>query len=72
VKTIADVLKEDKNVISETVQAFAQEFNARNGGLQLREVAGGFARTAAARADARACQHRAAVCRNRLQFKAMP
>ncbi|HEU5131955.1 MAG TPA: SMC-Scp complex subunit ScpB, partial [Pyrinomonadaceae bacterium] len=41
VKTIADVLKEDKNVITETVQALAQEFNARNGGLQLREVAGG-------------------------------
>ena len=42
VKTIADVLKEDKNVISETVQTLAQEFNARNGGLQLREVAGGW------------------------------
>ena len=42
VKTIADVLKEDKQVISEAVQALAQEFNARNGGLQLREVAGGW------------------------------
>ena len=42
VKTMADVLKEDKNVIAETVQALAQEFNARNGGLQLREVAGGW------------------------------
>jgi segregation and condensation protein B len=42
VKTIADVLKEDKNVIGETVQTLAQEFNARNGGLQLREVAGGW------------------------------
>src|ERR1044071_1079796 len=42
VKTIADVLKEDKNVISETVQTLAQEFNARSGGLQLREVAGGW------------------------------
>src|SRR5215203_3540936 len=41
-KTIADVLKEDKDVISEAVQALAQEFNARNGGLQLREVAGGW------------------------------
>jgi len=42
VKTIADVLKEDKQVIGEAVAALAQEFNARNGGLQLREVAGGW------------------------------
>src|SRR5678815_640354 len=35
VKTIADVLKEDKNVISEAVAALAQEFNARNGGLPV-------------------------------------
>lgn len=42
VKTIADVLKEDKQVISETVAALAEEFNGRNGGLQLREVAGGW------------------------------
>ncbi|HEX6649691.1 MAG TPA: SMC-Scp complex subunit ScpB, partial [Pyrinomonadaceae bacterium] len=42
VKAIADVLKEDKEVINETVTALAQEFNARNGGLQLREVAGGW------------------------------
>ncbi|HEX5602183.1 MAG TPA: SMC-Scp complex subunit ScpB [Pyrinomonadaceae bacterium] len=42
VKTIADVLKEDKQVIVEAVAALAQEFNARNGGLQLREVAGGW------------------------------
>jgi segregation and condensation protein B len=42
VKTIADVLKEDKDVIKETVNALAQEFNGRNGGLQLREVAGGW------------------------------
>ena len=42
VKTITDVLKEDKAVISEAIQALAQEFNARNGGLQLREVAGGW------------------------------
>jgi len=42
VKTIADVLKEDKQVISEAVAALAEEFNARNGGLQLREVAGGW------------------------------
>ncbi len=42
VKMIADVLKEDKQVISETVAALADEFNRRNGGLQLREVAGGW------------------------------
>ncbi|HET7288733.1 MAG TPA: SMC-Scp complex subunit ScpB [Pyrinomonadaceae bacterium] len=42
VKMIADVLKEDKQIISETVAALAEEFNARNSGLQLREVAGGW------------------------------
>src|SRR5262245_48069133 len=42
VKGIADVLKEDKEVIRETVAALAEEFNGRNGGLQLREVAGGW------------------------------
>lgn len=41
-KMIADVLKEDKQVISETVAALATDFNGRNGGLQLREVAGGW------------------------------
>ena len=41
-KTIADVLKEDKDVINETLAALAQEFNGRSGGLQLREVAGGW------------------------------
>ena len=41
-KAIADVLKEDKEVINDTLAALAQEFNGRNGGLQLREVAGGW------------------------------
>ena len=41
-KTIADVLKEDKDVINQTLTALAEEFNARNSGLQLREVAGGW------------------------------
>jgi len=41
-KSIADVLKEDKEVINETLGTLAQEFNGRNGGLQLREVAGGW------------------------------
>ena len=42
VKDIAGVLKEDKEVIGETVKSLAEEFNGRNGGLQLREVAGGW------------------------------
>ena len=41
-KIIAEVLKEDKEVINEAIIALAQEFNARQGGLQLREVAGGW------------------------------
>ena len=41
-KHIGDVLKEDKDVINQTLAALAEEFNARNGGLQLREVAGGW------------------------------
>jgi len=41
-KAIAEVLKEDKVVINDALAALAQEFNARNGGLQLREVAGGW------------------------------
>lgn len=42
VKAIADVLKEDKETIKETLNALAEEFNARQSGLQLREVAGGW------------------------------
>ena len=42
VKTIAAVLKEDKDAVSEAIAALAQEFNARQSGLQLREVAGGW------------------------------
>jgi segregation and condensation protein B len=41
-KAIADVLKEDKEVINDSLATLAQEFNGRNGGLQLREVAGGW------------------------------
>jgi len=41
-KVIGGVLKEDRDVVGETVKALAEEFNARNGGLQLREVAGGW------------------------------
>jgi len=41
-KTIADVLREDREVIDAAVAELAKEFNGRNGGLQLREVAGGW------------------------------
>ena len=41
-KTIADVLKEDREVVEEAIRNLEKEFNARNGGLQLREVAGGW------------------------------
>ncbi|HET7114117.1 MAG TPA: SMC-Scp complex subunit ScpB, partial [Pyrinomonadaceae bacterium] len=41
-RIIAEVLKEDKEVVNETLATLAEEFNARNGGLQLREVAGGW------------------------------
>jgi len=42
VKTIADVLREDRGVVESALAELAKEFNARNGGLQLREVAGGW------------------------------
>jgi segregation and condensation protein B len=41
-KTIADVLKEDRDVVQKSLQELQTEFNGRNGGLQLREVAGGW------------------------------
>jgi segregation and condensation protein B len=41
-KAIADVLKEDREVIEQALAELVQEFNARNSGLQLREVAGGW------------------------------
>ncbi|HET6862610.1 MAG TPA: SMC-Scp complex subunit ScpB [Pyrinomonadaceae bacterium] len=41
-KIIADVLKEDREVVTQALEALVQEFNARNSGLQLREVAGGW------------------------------
>ncbi|HVG35105.1 MAG TPA: SMC-Scp complex subunit ScpB [Pyrinomonadaceae bacterium] len=42
IKALADVLKEDRGWIEIAVTELAKEFNARNGGLQLREVAGGW------------------------------
>lgn len=41
-KTIAELLREERDVIDAALTALSQEFNGRNGGLQLREVAGGW------------------------------
>jgi segregation and condensation protein B len=41
-KALADVLKEDRGWIETAVESLAEEFNSRNGGLFLREVAGGW------------------------------
>jgi len=41
-KTIASVLREDREVVEAAIADVAKEFNGRNGGLQLREVAGGW------------------------------
>jgi len=41
-KTIADVLKEERALVESALAELATEFNGRNGGLQLREVAGGW------------------------------
>ena len=41
-KVIAEVLREDRAVVEEALGELAKEFNGRNGGLQLREVAGGW------------------------------
>ena len=41
-KVIADVLKADRKLVEETLTTLAAEFNGRAGGLQLREVAGGW------------------------------
>ena len=41
-KSIAAVLKEDQQVIDEAITALTEEFNSRGGGLQLREIAGGW------------------------------
>jgi segregation and condensation protein B len=42
VKAMADVLGEDKGWVQVACEQLAQEFNERNGGLMLREVAGGW------------------------------
>jgi segregation and condensation protein B len=41
-KTMSDVLGEDKGWVQVAVEELSKEFNERNGGLMLREVAGGW------------------------------
>ena len=41
-KIMADVLREDRELVEAALGELATEFNDRNGGLQLREVAGGW------------------------------
>ena len=41
-KVLADVLKEEKGWIQTAIEGLAEEFNSRNSGLHLREVAGGW------------------------------
>jgi segregation and condensation protein B len=41
-KIIAELLREDRSEVEGALAALSQEFNGRNGGLQLREVAGGW------------------------------
>src|SRR5258705_5520485 len=55
-KVIADVLREDRAVVEEALVELAKEFNGRNSGLQLREVARGwqFARRPESHAHVRA------------------
>src|SRR4029078_5920039 len=41
-KTIADLLREDREVVEAAIEELANESTGRNGVLQLREVAGGW------------------------------
>ena len=41
-KTVAELLREERSVVDEALAELFGEFNGRNGGLQLREVAGGW------------------------------
>jgi segregation and condensation protein B len=42
VKTLSDILDEEKSWVQVAIEELAREFNERNGGLMLREVAGGW------------------------------
>lgn len=41
-KAMVDLLKEDRGVIEAAIAELAEEFNGRGGGLQLREIGGGW------------------------------
>ncbi len=41
-KMLSDILGEDRRIIGSAVEELAAEYNAREGGLQLREIAGGW------------------------------
>lgn len=41
-KTLADVLEEDKESVEAALEELASEYEAREGGLQLRSIAGGW------------------------------
>jgi segregation and condensation protein B len=41
-KTITELLREERGVVDAALAELSQEFNGRNGGLQLREVGGGW------------------------------
>jgi segregation and condensation protein B len=42
IKSLADILQEDKRVVLSALEALAEEYNSREGGLQIREIAGGW------------------------------
>ena len=42
IKVLADVLNEDKETIESTIEELKAEFDRREGGLQLRKIAGGW------------------------------
>lgn len=42
VKNLADVLEEDRETVEAAVEELKQEYEEREGGLQLREIAGGW------------------------------
>ena len=41
-KTIADVVKADREAVEQSIAELVEEYDARNGALQLREIAGGW------------------------------
>lgn len=41
-KTIAEILEEQREIVVSVLENLSEEFNSRAGGLQLREVAGGW------------------------------